>query len=414
MKESKTLEFKLAVTNTFLKTVSAYANYGSGAILFGCDDDGRAVGLENPELACLSIENKINDSIDPNPDYRLSVMKGGVVKLEVKEGRRKPYLYKAKAYKRNDTATIEVDRLELARLILEGQNRSFEETLARKQVLGFAYLEQKLRSALGVESLTHDMLKTLELETKEGSYTVAGELLADENSFPGIDTARFGDSIDVFLDRQSSQGVSILRQYDEALNLFKRYYEFERVEGSRRNVVQIVPEAAFREAIANALVHRQWDIPAAVRVSMHPDRIEVTSPGGLPQGLSEDEYLNGQVSALRNPIIGGVFFRLGLIERFGTGILRIKGSYKGSVNNPIFKFYENSLTVVLPLLETEDDLSADERVLVRILKGRQLPVSTVVGESGFGRSKTKQLLRALAEKGRVAVLGNGRGTKYQA
>ena len=121
MKETRSFEVKERVTNTFLKTVSAYANFGDGIIRFGITDDGKFVGIEDAGNACLDIENRINDSISPVPDYRISVDDDtNVITLEVKEGIYKPYYYKSKAYKRNDTATIEVDRLELNRLILEG------------------------------------------------------------------------------------------------------------------------------------------------------------------------------------------------------------------------------------------------------------------------------------------------------
>ena len=71
MRETKSLEFKESITNTFLKTVSAYANYGTGKIQFGIKDDGAIIGIENPREACLSIENKINDTINPIPNFRL-------------------------------------------------------------------------------------------------------------------------------------------------------------------------------------------------------------------------------------------------------------------------------------------------------------------------------------------------------
>ena len=126
MRETKDLEYKEAISNTFLKTVSAFANYGTGSIKFGIKDDGTIIGIKNPKQACLDIENRINDSIDPVPDYSLSIHeKSGVITLRVEEGMHKPYLYKAKAYKRNDSATIEVDRLELTRLVLEGENLSY-------------------------------------------------------------------------------------------------------------------------------------------------------------------------------------------------------------------------------------------------------------------------------------------------
>lgn len=414
MRESKTLEFKRDITNSFLKTVSAFSNYSTGSILFGVNDDGVVMGIENPSQACLDIENRINDSISPNPDYTLSIDSRNVVTLTVKEGPHKPYLYKAKAYKRNDTSTVEVDRVELLRLVLEGSNLSFDATPARSDDFSFSFLEKSLREVMDIKALTEDMLKTLGLQSRDGSYTVAGELLADVNTFPGIDAARFGETINVFLDRESWTGVSVLQQYEEALSFFRKYYVYEKIEGARRVTVETVPESAFREAIANALVHRTWDVDANVRVSMHPDRIEVASPGGLPRGLNREEYLEGRISTLRNPVLGGVFFRLGLIERFGTGVPRIKEAYRDSASKPLFTLRENSITVVLPLLDADSDLADDERIIVRLLKGRSLSMGDVVAESGFGRTKALGLLKGLAEHGRVQITGKGRGTRYGA
>ena len=152
MKKTRTLEYKESITNTFLKTVSAFANYGSGEIIFGIADDGRIIGIPDPKSACLDIENRINDSIDPVPEYTLSINeKTSVVTLRVQEGLHKPYLYKAKAYRRNDSATIAADRLELARLILEGQNSSYEELPASNQSLSFQILEEKLKTVLQID-----------------------------------------------------------------------------------------------------------------------------------------------------------------------------------------------------------------------------------------------------------------------
>lgn len=415
MKETKRLEFKEAVSNAFLKTVSAFANYGGGTILFGVDDSGRATGMENPEQACLDIENRINDAISPNPDYTLQVDRNtSVITLAVAEGMHKPYLYRSKAYKRNDTATIEVDRVELSRLILEGQNLSFENMPSTFEDPSFLVLEQELKSVLGISQLTDDTLRTLELRNKDGSLNIAGELFSDANSLPGVDCARFGDSISVFLDRETYEHVSVLTQYDRAVLLFNRYYRIEEVQGSRRVARELVPEAAFREAVANALIHRQWDVSAHVRVSMHPDRIEISSPGGLPQGISEEEYLSGWVSVLRNPIVANVFFRLGIIERFGTGVLRIKDAYRASMAKPSFAFAENSVTVTLPLVDDFGNVSEDEGRVLRALRNRELPMSSIVAATGFSKTKAQKLLKELASRGYVTVTGRGRGTRYRA
>ena len=415
MRESKNLEFKEQVTSTFLKTVSAFANYGTGEILFGVDDDGNAVGVGNAQEACLSIENRINDSLSPVPEYSLMVNGATrVIKLTVKEGLHKPYLYRSKAYRRSDTATVEVDQLELRRLVLEGQNLTFDATDSHAQQLSFSSLELRMRSVLGVEALTDDVLKTLELMDHKGSYTVAGELLADSNGFPGVDMARFGDSISIFLDRETHERCSVLDQYDAALTLYRKYYQYDKVEGATRKTFELVPEDAFREALANALVHRTWDVGAHTRISMFKDRIEVSSPGGLPSGISEREFLDGQVSKLRNPILGNVFFRLRLIERFGTGVLRIRDAYRGFERQPQFKVFENSICVVLPLTSEDMALSEDERKVYRELVGRSLQMSELTAKTGFGKTKVQAIAKGLVEKGYVTVSGTGRGTKYSA
>ena len=85
---------------------------------------------------------------------------------------------------------------------------------------------------------------------------------------------------------------------------------------------------------------------------MFEDRIEISSPGGLPSGLDEEEYLNGQISNLRNPILGNIFFRLNYIEMFGSGIKRIKAAYDDSLSKPEFNIFNNSIEVGLPVVES--------------------------------------------------------------
>lgn len=415
MRESKNLEFKESVTNTFLKTVSAFANYGTGKILFGVMDNGVVKGIENPEKVCLDIENRINDCLDPVPEYILEINeRTSVITLTVSEGLHKPYLYKAKAYRRNDSATVPVDRLSLTRLILEGQNLSFEESVARNQELHFAVLERKLKTVLHLENVTPDTLKTLELYKDGEGFTVAAELLADQNSFSGIDMIRFGDSINILLDRELHERESILTQYDAALSMYRKYYQYEQINGSERETVILIPEAAYREAVANALVHRTWDVEINIHVEMFPDKIEITSPGGLPQGVTKEEYLRGGLSVLRNRIIGNLFFRLHLIERFGTGIRRIKESYKDNDRKPIFEVFENSIKIMLPVMDACNALTADENRIYLLIKRKALPSSSLVEETGFGKTKVVSILRRLMDKGYVQSVGNGRGTKYTA
>lgn len=415
MRESKCLEYKESVTNTFLKTVSAYANYGTGEIVFGITDDGETIGLEDPEKACLDIENRINDSIDPVPDYTLSInKKTSVITLRVMEGIHKPYLYKSKAYRRNDTATIAADRLELSRLVLEGQNTSFEELPASEQDLQFEDLKKKLTDVLHIGTFSLDTLKILELYNDRTGFNKAGELLSDSNSFCGTDIVRFGDNISIILDRETLEHRSLLIQYEQALQMYRKYYQYEQIKGSTRERTILIPEEAFREAIANALVHRMWDINAHINVAMFPDKIEITSPGGLPKGVSKSDFLKGGISILRNRIIASIFFRLHLIERFGTGIRRINESYRSSRVKPSFETTENTIRIILPVMQLNNNLSRDENKVFSALKGRLLSSSVISEETGFGKSKTVTILNKLVKGGYIQVHGNGRGTKYSA
>ena len=414
MRKSRFLEYKENISNSFLKTVSAFSNYGRGEIKFGIKDNGEIIGIKNPNKVCLDIENKINDSIEPRVDFQLEVdTDTNVITLIVKEGLDKPYFYKSKAYKRNDSSTIQVKSYELKRLILEGQNKTFESLPAKNQDLSFKYLESSLKSNMGIKVLTDDILISLELYKMDEGYNQAGELLSDENIFAGVDVARFGDSINIILDRETFAGISILDQYEKIMTMYRKYYQYEEIKGALRVNVEKIPEEAFREAIANALIHRVWDIDANIRIAMYENQIEIMSPGGLPKGMTKEEYLDGQISILRNPIIGNIFFRLHHIERFGTGVKRINNSYSQSEVKPRFEVYENSIKVILPVMKKELNLSDDEKLIYESFSGnRRLSSSEVVEYTGFGKTKVVKLLKSLVDEGFIKVEGRGRGTKY--
>ena len=256
MRETRILEFKETITNTFLKTVSAFSNYDGGEILFGVDDDGNIKGLSDVKQACLDIENKINDSISPQPNYTLEIQNNDqTIKLSVKSGLQKPYLYKSKAYKRNDTSTIEVDTLEFSRLVLEGKNIRFEELPCKDQELSFEILQSNLKEKIQIETFNKDTLKTLNLYDDVNGFNNAAGLLADKNHFPGIDIVKFGEHISIIQKRITFENTSVLDIYEKALSVFRDYYQYEVIQGADRKMVEKVPEAAFREAIANALIH---------------------------------------------------------------------------------------------------------------------------------------------------------------
>lgn len=419
-KEKYNLELKSIVTDSFLKTVSAFANYNDGDVIFGVDDNGELVGIDNIDHECLRIENMINDSIDPRPNFSIEIDNSNdmaIIILHVKKGKDTPYYYRGKAYKRSNTATIQIDRFELRRLAIEGININYEERRASSQILTFKKLELELQGKAGIKEINLDILKTLNLYSKEGYYNVAGELLADENNveFSGIDIIRFGKDINQILFRQNISKKSLLIQFDRTIEIFEQYYQYETIEGFNRLKKELIPKEAFREALANAIVHRVWDRNSYIQISMFADRIEMNSPGGLPEGISKEEYLHSTISVLRNPIIAGVFYRLDIIEQFGTGIARINNEYANSILKPKFDISDNNISIILPVME--DDilfLSEDATTVYNILKDEtELSRAEIDKETGFNKSKTLRILNSLEEKQIIQRLGNGPGMTYR-
>ena len=414
MKEHKRLEFKSTITNTFLKTVSAYSNFYGGEIVFGVNDDGSVCGIDNPDQVCLDIENRINDSISPKPDFEIDIDDSKkIIRLIVREGQYKPYLYKGKAYRRSDTASIEVDQAELKELVLQGSNLYFEELPCGKDDLLFQELSAKLVKNLDIKVVSEDILRTLGLFTKDKKFNNAAALLSDENDFYGIDIARFGNSINEIMDRETISKASVLKQYDAALNMIKRYYQYEEISEIERKKVDLVPEIAYREAIANALIYRDWSINSHIRISLFSDKIEIKSPGGLPRGITAEEYMKGDISCLRNPILGNVFFRLHYIEMFGTGVRRILLAYKDAKIKPKFEITDNVISVILPVTEDQYHVTNDEaKVMSALENGEQLSSSEIAKVTGYTKSKVLRLIEHLKEKDYIKIIGNGRGTKY--
>lgn len=275
----------------------------------------------------------------------------------------------------------------------------------------FRILKAKLKEIIDVE-LIDDVLKVLGL-IDDGFYTNAAMIIADKNSFSGIDIIRFGDSINEILDRGTIQNVSIFEQYDRSIEVYKKYYQYEKIDGIQRKTVEIIPENAFREAVANALIHRTRDDTPNIRILMYKDKISVISPGGLPSNISKEEYLNGQVSKVRNPILANIFFRLRYVEMFGTGILRIKELYSLSSFKPDFVINENSITVTLPSLFKKYILTSDEeKVMTFLQKGIEASSTELADFTGFNKSKILRVLKALIKKEYVKVSGAGNSTKY--
>lgn len=428
--ESKYIEYKREYTKSILKTVSAMANYHDGYIIIGIENDLKIIGVDNPIAVRLALENSINDNLVPRPYYEIIEKKiddKTLVILKVYLGENTPYRYNSKAYKRVDTSTVPTDRIEYENLILRGRNIGYDSLIYHGDNLHFEYLNRKISQRLGIGILTKDIFRSLGLMKYE-EYTTAAALLSDNNP---INSARMSlvrfdsDTMLNIKDRSILKNISIIEAFDKSIDFYEKHInKAEIIKEAYRETVEEVPLVAFREAIANAIVHRDYMIDADIRVEFFDDRIEVMSPGGLPIGITEEEYLEGRVSIPRNSIIADIFLRLGIIERLATGIRRIKGYYRDKNVQPEFLIAQNSIKVILPKINSSSNLlkRTDERT--NGLTETELKILKYIDATGrisrkeaetvlvLKKTQTVQVLNEMVKKGILIKLGSGKNTIY--
>ncbi|MBQ0009043.1 MAG: putative DNA binding domain-containing protein [Firmicutes bacterium] len=409
--ESKYCELKENMTTSYLKTVSAFANYFDGMIIFGISDSGDIVGIKNKRDFLLDIENQINNSISPRPDFNLIMNSDDTITLLIKKGPFTPYYYNHKTYKRNDTSTVEVSELELRRLCLEGTNTSYDELPIKNKNLTFETLSKYFKDIAGISEFSLDIQKSLKLY-KDDSYNNAASLLSDSNNFYGVDIVQFGESENIFKDRLTLNNCSLLKQYQDAMKMFDRLYSFDEIKDGERKKVELIPREAFREALANAIVHRVYDVNANTKISMYYDKIVISSPGGLLPNYSKEDYLNGSYSLIRNNIIAFIFLRLNIIEEYGTGVRRIRRAYQDSLIKPSFDITENCITVTLPTFNKKDLNVCEADTLQRLDKYVSYTRSQIEKITGYSKDKVIRIINSLILKGYMQKTGNNKSIMY--
>lgn len=429
--ESRYLEFKETYSRTMLKTISAFANYHTGKLVLGIQDKGQVVGIQDPQGLRLRIENAIHDQVHPLPDYEVkerTVEGKTILVFKIFKGDRTPYTVQNKAYSRRDTSTVEVDKFAYDELVLLGRNIGFEELACHQEGLRFQKLEEYLERNFHISVLDDNVMKSLEL-LRNNQYNYAAAILADGNAMKdqGFDLICYRDnSMQVIKDRIRLSQVSVLEQYEKAMLFYQKHInQGDRIEGAYRKAIEEVPEVAYREAVANAMVHRDYSRQGNNRIEIFEDRIEIVSIGGLPVGISEEEFVQGYFSHVRNRILANIFLRCGIIERMGTGIRRIKMAYKDSEKRPSFEAMENSIRIVLPrhsvkgsnVLEEKESrqLSVDEKAALSYIRSRKgVQRSEIEVLLGIKKTKATEVLNQLINRKVVKKTGSGKGTRYYA
>ncbi len=416
--ENKIVELKQDFTPNIFKTISAFSNSNGGSIYLGVDDSGKMIGVDDINKLKLKIENSINDLFNPRPNLSFLIHKidnKTILELKIEKGINPPYFYKHISYMRTDTSTVPMDHLTLTKTMIASENISFDELSVNQEDLSFDYLEDLLKESIGLKDLNKSSLTSLGL-MKNGLYNNTAILLSDnggmKNSY--VDVAKFKISNDIFEDRIKLENMSCMKYYYDLLDIFNKYYPVLSVVSVPRRVErEQIPNSAFKEAILNAIIHRDYQIDRGVQIAMYDYMIEINSPGGLPVGITESVYLSGGTSIPRNKTLASVFFRLGIIDQFGTGIKRIINNYNNTTEKPSFIIDEFQLKIILPVIGYEYHKLNNGEAIIAYLRAH--PNSSRIDMEKMLQLEKATLLRklnSLIESGLIKKTGNGRNVTY--
>lgn len=369
--ESTNIDFKEEVEyrkpKSWLKSVSAFANSNGGVLLFGVRDiDRMPVGLKDIVRDSEKVSELINDKITPLPRYELNIFKDNnkdFMEVKVGDGPRTPYYYNSdgrkEAFIRAGNQSIPAPKHVLDGLILKGQNTTFDELPSKYDVsdVSFTLLNASLKKETGKELNKDKDYISLELITKDKKVTNAGLLLSDQGiliqsrlfctRWKGLVKGSIdGDAID---DKEYSGSIiSIL----ENAEIFIKNYSRSgwEIKGMKRVEVEDYPVRAIREAIVNAIIHRDYQIIGSeIHIDMYDNRLEITSPGGMIDGSFVQNLDITKISSMRrNRVISDIFNRLHFMERRGSGLTRIMESYSDYTIKPQFNSDTSSFKVVFP------------------------------------------------------------------
>lgn len=372
--ESKNVEFKVKLPKDsakYVKTIIAFANTQGGCLVIGVDDKTREViGVDNDVAFQImdNIANAVADSCIPQivPDIELqTVDKHTVIVVTVAPEPNRPYYLKAKG-KENGTfirlagTSRPASPEKIKELEMEGAHISWDELtcigyeVADKELKKLCKDIMKYREEAGLpkRKVTRAQLVNWKLLKKADVSLLASNayvlLVSDYFPFSKTQCAVFkGTERTVFLDKREFTG-SVYEQIENAITFVLRNIRLgATVEGLVRKETYELPVEAIREMIVNAHCHRNLTDTSCVQVAVYDDRLEVTSPGGLYNGLTYDEIMSGH-SKLRNRAIANIFNQMGLVEAWGTGIRRIQEAAKSyGLPSPEILVYDDMFRVNL-------------------------------------------------------------------
>ncbi len=437
--ENQNVEFKQEYVVDIRKEVVAFANADGGTIFVGIRRDGAVVGVENPDMVMQQITNSLKDAISPDIMpfvYVCAVeMKGKtVIEIDVSTGTNKPYYIRDKGlrpsgvYVRKGSSSQPVSDEGIREMIIQNSGKSYEKGRSLNQNLTFEtlYDEMKKRSI----EFGLSQMETLKLIGEDGLYTNLAYLLSEQCEittkvalFQGTDKA-------VFRDRKEFTG-SVLKQLEDVYQFLELINKTKATfSGLDRTDIRDYPEEAVREALLNSIVHRDYSFGDSNLINIYDDRMEFVSLGGLIPGLELKSIFLG-VSRSRNPDLAAIFYRMRLIESYGTGIGKIERLYKGFIKQPEFEIAQGVFRVTLPNcneMNTGDEVPKPKQRITDdfdlSLQKQKNMIVEYAAENGqitrkeveelieAGSTKAFRLLKLLCDEGKLKAEGKGKQSRY--
>lgn len=423
--ETEIIELKGIVTDDIKKEIIAFANANGGTIYVGVENDGNVIGVNSADKTIQQISNMVRDAIKPDVTMfvHYDTIKANdktVVKIDIQRGTQRPYYLASKGlrpegvYVRQGTSAAPSTDTAIRQMIKETDGDSFEAMRSLEQELTFTAAEKEF-SMRNLE-FNEPQRQTLKLINSDGIYTNLGFLLSDECSHT-VKVAVFeGTDQSVFKDRREFSG-SLFKQLEDVYSFIDLNNPIKATFNKLLRIdSRAYPDVAVREALLNSLVHRDYSFSSSTLISIYTDRIEFVSIGGLMPGIAIDDIMMG-VSVCRNPGLANVFYRLQLVEAYGTGMKKIRNAYKDAKVQPIVENSNNAFKIVLPNLNVKSvsdrSISENEAVIISIVEEKgEITRADVENKLGVSTSTASRLLRRMVNDGLLSQNGVARSTKY--
>ena len=424
--ESETVELKQELTKNIKKEIVAFANSKGGTIYIGITDTGEILGLKDIKSDIESLSGMIREGIIGNLTTYTNIEikeinKKDVIELHITSAPEKPYyladkgLKSSGVYIRHGSSTIQATDEIIRKMLIESSKKSFEEEISNVQELTFDYANEIFKKR-NIE-FSNEKFKSLKMIT-DNKFNNLALLLSDQNPYT-VKCAIFdGTNKTLFKDRKELSG-SYLKIVEDAFYYMNLSNHINSTfNGLQRIDKKDYPDFSIREALLNAIIHRDYYFNGSILLSIFDDRIEINSTGGLISTLSLNDVYNG-VSESRNPNFAEIFHRLNYVENYGTGIGRIINEYKDSKLKPIIELSENVFKITLPNLNYIEgnkaelnNMTQEEIITKYVIEKTKITRLEVEKLLDIGNTRSKQIINKLLDNNILIKKGTGKNTYY--